>query len=398
LVHVAQTVALGQMVADSAAPMSAPIHSSVSGYVEAIEPRPHVNGGKVLSVIILNDGKDRPDPSIRPHGSVESLAPEQLLKIIRAAGIVGLGGSTFPTHEKITAARGKCDTVILNGCECEPYITSDHRAMLEAPEEIVGGLKILMKLLSPKRAVIAIESNKRDAYDTLRRTLPGKTDIELKILATRYPQGAEKQLVRSITGREVPAGRTPPDVSCAVFNVETAAAIHRAVTTGVPLIRSLVTVAGSAVSNPKNLAVRLGTPLDEIFAATGGFRETPAKVLTGGPMMGTAQYDLSAPLIKGCGALLAFAAADVPPAGTEICIRCGKCVAACPMKLLPNYLYEYERKDRLDELRRLHLTDCVECGCCSYICPGRLHLVHSLRTGKQKLLDDTKKREGEPIG
>lgn len=391
-------VAVGQIVADSDAPVSAPIHATVSGMVEGVELYPHPNGKKELAIIINNDGKDRLDPSVRPHGSMESLSSDQLLSIIRNAGIVGLGGAAFPTHFKIQSAQGRCDTVIINGCECEPYITSDHRLMLEAPEEVIGGLRIIMKLLSPKRAVIAVESNKKDAHEALRRTLPGKTDIELKMLRTRYPQGSEKQLIRSITGREVPAGKLPADVGCAVFNVDTAAAVHRAVTTGLPLIRRIVTVSGGAVSNPKNLSVRIGTPIGEIFAATGGFREAPSKILTGGPMMGGAQYDLSVPLIKGCGSLLAFSAADMPPAGSEICIRCGKCVAVCPMRLLPNYLYLYERKDRLDQLKKLHLQDCIECGSCSYICPGRLYLVHSFRTGKQKLLDQKKKQEETNVG
>ncbi|MCL1806668.1 MAG: electron transport complex subunit RsxC [Oscillospiraceae bacterium] len=391
-----QEVFMGQLVADSKELMSAPIHSPVSGRVLAIEPHPHPNGSRVLSVIIENDGRDMLHETVHPKGSVESLTPEQLLLIIRGAGIVGMGGSAFPTHLKILKAREKmetrerCDTVIINAAECEPYITADHRLMLEAPEEVLGGLRVLMKLLEPKRAVIAVQSNKRDALEALRRTLPGKTRIELLTLRTRYPQGSDKQVVKSVTGREVPPGQLPSDVKCVVFNANTAAALHRAVTTGQPLIRRIVTVSGSAVANAKNLDVRFGTPLADIFNATGGFREQPVKVLTGGPMMGAAQHDLTAPLIKGCNALLAFAGEDVPPPGNEICIRCGRCARVCPAHLLPIYLYMNERKDRLRELEKLHLDDCIECGSCSYICPGRLHLVHSMRTGKQKLRDSRK--------
>lgn len=382
-----QEIFVGQLIADSSAPVSAPIHSPVSGKVMAIDFFSHPNGGRVKSVVIENDGKDTPHESVHPKGSVEALTPDQLLRIVREAGLVGAGGAAFPTHVKVSSARGKCDTLIINAAECEPYITADHRLMLEAPEEVIGGLRALMKLLEPERAVIAVESNKRDAVETLRRTLPGKTNIELITLRTRYPQGAEKQLIKAVTGREVPPGKLPADVKCAVFNAATAAALHRAVTTGMPLTRRIVTVAGSAVANAKNLSVPFGTPMIDVFNATGGFREKPVKVLSGGPMMGIAQYDLSAPLIKGCNALLAFAADDIPPGGNEICIRCGRCVRACPMNLLPVYIYMNERKSRLEELENLRLNDCIECGSCSYECPGRLHLVHSIRTGKQKLRD-----------
>jgi electron transport complex protein RnfC len=385
-----QEVFLGQLIADSGAVMSAPIHSPVSGRVHSIDFHPHPDGSRALSIFIENDGRDTVHESVHPKGSVESLTSEQLLRIIRDAGIAGMGGSAYPTHAKIAAARGRCNTVIINAAESEPYITSDHRLLLQAPEEVLGGLRVLMKLLEPKRAVIAIESNKRDAAEALRRTLPGKTKIELTVLRTRYPQGSERQIVSSVTGREVPPGKTSADIGCAVFNAATAAALHRAVTTGQPLISRIVTVSGSAVANAKNLDVRFGTPLSDIFKATGGFREPPAKVMTGGPMMGVAQHDLSAPLVKGCGALLAFTKDDLAVPGDEICIRCGRCVSACPVRLLPVYLYMNERKNRLAELERLHLGDCIECGACTFSCPGRLHLVHSIKTGKQKLKDSKK--------
>ena len=389
------SVLLGQMIGASDAALSAPIHSPVSGRVTAIEPRPHPDGSRVLSVILQNDGLDKPHPGVAPYGSLESLTPEELLNIIHSAGIVGLGGGTYPTHAKIRSGLGKVTHVIINGCECEPYITSDHRLLLESPEEVVGGLRILMKIFSAPRGTVAIEANKRDAIENIRRTLPRrKAGIEVRSLPVRYPQGAEKQLIQAIADKEVPPGALPAMVGAAVFNVDTAAAVHRAVTTGMPLIRRIVTVSGGAVSNAKNLSVRIGTPLDAVFAATGGFRETPSKVLAGGPMMGVAQFDLSVPVLKGTNALLAFSRGEVWSGDDQTCIRCGKCVRACPVNLEPTYLYMYERKNRLDMLEKYHLTDCVECGCCSYICPGRLHLVHSIRTGKQLLAARKNQRKG----
>ncbi len=386
LVKVGQMVAMGECIADSPAPVSAPIHATVSGKVAAIEALPHPDGTRKLSVVIENDGEDTLHPSIRPRGSVESLTADELLQIVRQAGLVGLGGAAFPTHTKILSGRGRIDTLILNACECEPYITSDHRILLETPEEVVGGLRILMKIFGVTKAVIGIEGNKYDAADVLRRTLPKKDDgIQVKMLRTRYPQGAEKQLIQAVTGREVPPGKLPAEARAAVFNVDTAAALHRAVTTGLPLLRRIVTVAGSAVSNPKNLYVTIGTPLEEVFAATGGFREKPFKVIMGGPMMGVAQHNLAAPVIKATNALLAFSRGEGPTVPHPVCIHCGKCVRVCPMNLQPVYLYMYEQKNRLEDCEKLNVADCIECGCCSYICPGRLHLVHSFRTAKMKL-------------
>lgn len=386
LVHVGDTVGLGQKIADSESPVSSPVHASVSGKVAAIEAYPHPNGSLSQTVVIENDFQDTLHESVRAHGSAESLSGEEITAIIHEAGIVGLGGATFPTHVKISSGLSKVDTLIINGAECEPYITSDFRIMMESPEEIIGGVRALMKVFSLTHAVIAIESNKLPAITRLRAILPRQDDsIRILTLHTRYPQGAEKQLIRSVTGREVPPGGLPAAVGCAVFSVATTAAIHRAITTGMPLVGRVVTVAGSAVSNPKNLQVRIGTPLAALFEAAGGLREQPKKILMGGPMMGVAQPDITAPVIKATNALLAFGAKEQAVSAHPTCIRCGKCVEVCPMHLMPIYLYMYAQKNRLEECRKLNVADCIECGSCSYTCPGRLYLVQSFRTVKQQL-------------
>jgi electron transport complex protein RnfC len=384
LVKVGDKVTIGQKIGDSASPVSAPIHASVSGEIVAIEPYSSPDGTKIQSVIVENDGLDIMHESVRPYGSVESLPRDELFQIVRECGIVGAGGGGFPTHTKIKSAQDKTDILIINGCECEPCLTGDHRLMLEAPEEIVGGVRILMKLLNVDKAVIAVESNKYDAAESVRRTLPRGGPVRVKVLPTRYPHGSERQLIKTVSGREVPPDALPASVGASVFNVETTAAIHRAVTTGLPFFQRVVTVAGNAVANAKNLRVRIGTPFEELFAATGGFRETPHKIIVGGPMMGFAQHNLRAPVTKGTCGLLAFTDSIAIPSSTP-CIRCGRCVQHCPMRLLPVSMYILEQKNALQDIEKLRIGDCIECGCCSYSCPARLHLVQSFRTGKHKL-------------
>lgn len=385
IVAVGDAVKLGQKIGDASAPVSAPIHASVSGRVVAIEPRPNSNGTMVNSVVIENDGMDTPCETMVPHSEEELSDPDTLAAIIREAGIVGMGGATFPTGFKITSGKGKVNTVIINGAECEPYITSDHRTMLEHPDEVLGGIKLLMRACGVEKATFAIEKNKQDAIDLLKKHNDASSGIEILALPCRYPQGAEKQLIRTVTGREVPPGGLPAAVGCAVFNTFTAYSVYRACYEGRPAIERVVTVAGSAIAQPKNLIVRVGTPLSYVFEQAGGFSQEPEKVLMGGPMMGNAMHDLSVPTTKGTNALLAFCGDEDKTVENPHCIRCGRCAAACPMKLLPMYLYMYEQKDNYEMMERYHITDCIECGACTYECPARLHLTQSCRTGKAKL-------------
>lgn len=396
LVAKGNKVKLGQKIGESNAPVSAPIHASVSGTVTAVEPRLHPNGNMVMSVVIENDYNDTLHESVKPHGSVESLSSDELIKIIREAGIVGLGGAAFPTHVKIQSGLGKVDTLIINGAECEPYLTSGHRSMLERPEEIIGGIRVLMKIYRLDSAVLAIESNKLDAVRVLEKALPQKSSpIKIKVLKTKYPQGAEKQIIYAVTKREVPPGQLPAAVGCAVFNLDTCAAIHNAVTTGMPLITRGVTVSGNAIANPKNIICRIGTSLSELAAAAGGFKEEPFKLIMGGPMMGLALTDIELPVIKNTNGFLAFSQFEDIYSDNPTCIRCGRCVKACPMNLMPLYMYMYYEKDMISELEKLNVTDCIECGACSFTCPGRLFLTQTFRVAKKRLSQHKKSLEAK---
>ena len=386
VVAVGDEVKMGQKIGEATGFVSAPVHASVSGTVVAVEPRPHFNGMDCMSVVIKNDHKDTISEDVKPVEHPESITGEQLVEIVKNAGIVGCGGATFPTHVKISGALGKVDTVIINAAECEPYITSDHRIMLEMPEQVIGGAKLLAQAFGVK-VHIGIEDNKMDAVEVLRKEIAKENadQVVVDVEHTRYPQGAEKQLVQAITGRQVPPGKLPADVGCAVFNVDTTGAIYRAVTTGMPLIRRIVTVAGSGTVEPKNLEVRIGTQLKYVLDACGGVKPDTYKILMGGPMMGNAQYNMDAQVGKGTNALLAFCGKEEKTVDEPVCIRCGKCVGVCPMHLEPLIMNMYATKNRLEELEAANVFDCIECGSCSYICPGRVHLVHNFRTGKQKI-------------
>lgn len=378
-------VTVGQKIGEIAG-LGAPIHASVSGTVTAVEPRPYTGGSKVMSVVIDNDFQDTFGSELTPHPDYSSLTPDEIVEIVKEAGITGMGGAGFPSHVKISSGIGKVDTLILNGAECEPYITADHRLMLEQGERVLGGVRILMQAFGLKTATIGVEANKEDAIEHLKALVGGRGDIQVESLRTRYPQGAEKQLIQRITGREVPPGGLPAHVGCAVFNVGTAAAVYDAVVEGKPLTHRIVTITGGAVKEPCNRLVPLGTSFQYLIDEAKGFSEDPDRVLTGGPMMGIAQFTMDVGVIKGTNAVLCLTKAEAAPvAAEEVCLRCGRCVNVCPMHLTPVYMHLYAEKGLWKEAEALNVMDCIECGSCNYICPGRLHLVQSVRVTKLEL-------------
>ncbi len=391
LVAVGQRVTVGQKVGDGTG-LCAPVHASVSGTVVAVEERPHPGGTQVLSVVIENDGRDDLSPDIHPRESIGELDAQALIDILREAGITGMGGAGFPTYFKLSSGLGKVDTVIVNGAECEPYITADDRLMRQTPERIMGGLRIIRKILQPERTAIGIEANKPEAIEAIRAVL--EEGVELLPLRVRYPQGAEKQLIQSVTGRCVPPGGLPASVGCAVFNAATCAAIYDAVYAGMPLVRRAVTVTGGAIAHPGNFIAPIGTPFSELIEAAGGFACTPYKILCGGPMMGLAQYTVDAMTIKGCNAITCLSEKDRRGQAAQHCIRCGKCVENCPMHLMPLFMHKASAAGKLERLKELHVADCIECGCCAYGCPAGIPLVQSFRTAK-RMLRDAAAREKE---
>jgi electron transport complex protein RnfC len=380
----------GEVIGKAKGFVSVPVHASTSGEVIAVEPRLHPSGRMLESVVIRPDGEETwcelspADPN--------NLTPDELRERILQAGMVGMGGATFPTHVKLSPPDDKpIDTLILNGVECEPFLTADHRLMLEAPKQILAGIAILSKILNVDNVIIGIEANKPEAIALLQKLCVG-TGIRVVSLAVKYPQGAEKQLILALTGREVPSGCLPMEVGVVVQNVATTAAIATAVIEGKPLIDRICTVSGPLIKNPKNLRFHCGTPLQHLVDQCGGIDQAPAKILAGGPMMGQTQLSLEAPATRGTSGLLLFSADTLPLRPQTPCIRCGRCVQACPAGLLPTTLAAYVRLDLIEDAENHNAMDCIECGCCSYSCPAAIPLVQSLRQAKGFILE--KRRRG----
>ncbi|MBL7092882.1 electron transport complex subunit RsxC [candidate division KSB1 bacterium] len=384
VVEVGDEVKVGDVVCEAKGFVSVPSHASVSGKVIKIEKRPHPVGGKVLSIVIESDGEDQKSSSITPNENYFDLDIEEMKKNISAAGLAGMGGAAFPSHVKLSPpADKKIDTFILNGAECEPYLTADHRLMLEHPKEIIEGVQLVMKILGCKNGYIAIEKNKPDAISLMKKSVQ-ETGANLKVvgLNVKYPQGAEKQLIKAITNREIPAGGLPMDVACLVHNVGTALGIYEAVSTNKPLYERVVTVTGKGIKEQKNVLARIGTPFQNLIDFCGGLTENAVKIVNGGPMMGIAQFSLEVPVTKGTSGILALTEKETQARTPGPCISCCHCVDVCPMKLMPNDLAKFIEYERYDEAHKLGVLDCIECGSCSFICPSKIRHVHLFKYGK----------------
>ena len=382
----------GQLIGEVPAGLGCPVHSSVSGTVKAISSRVGVQGRPVPTVIIENDGEGTLSPDVVPFSKrLGDTSPEEIVDVIRRAGISGMGGATFPTWAKLSGAIGKVNRLIINCAECEPFITVNHRLMLEHPEELVGGAKILLRALGLPSGDIAIEDNKLNAADRVAAEIGESPLLNVRLMRTKYPQGDERQLIFALTGREVPEGKLPADVGCVVFNAETCSAIYLAFAEGMPLIERCVTVDGDCVREPKNLRVPLGTPVRSLIEFCGGLVRTPFKLINGGPMMGAATWDFDAPVTKGTSAILVFSEEFAAMKDDFACIRCGRCVKNCPMHLMPVYLAQYAMAGNYDETAKLHVMSCVECGTCSYNCPGNVPIVQYIRVAKGAVRSKGKK-------
>ena len=388
-----------QIIGEPTDLLGAYVYTSVSGTVKDVKPMLHPNGTQVMSVIIENDHRyEVKEKEIKPC-SYKELSRDEILDRIRLAGIVGMGGTGFPTHIKLSPeADKKIDYVLINGSECESYLTSDYRVMLEDPWRVVNGLRIAMSLFPKAKGRIGIEADKSKAIETLQTYIQDEKDMEIVPLKTKYPQGGEKQLIYAITGREVPSGGLPDDVGCIVLNVDTTVAISRAITQARPLQRRIVTVAGDCIKNPGNFRVRIGTSFQEVVEAAGGLIEEPAKMLCGGPMMGTALSTLDIPIIKTTSCILLLSEKEAWLPKETACIRCGKCVEACPMHLQPYKLNQLVLREDWDGFIKLNGTDCIECGSCSYTCPAKRYLTQACKLGRkmaEDLRSQAKQKEGE---
>ncbi len=387
-------VLVGQKIGEADGAVSTCIISSVSGTVKAVEPRLTVSGTMVESVVVENDNEYTPVEGLGAHRDYTTLKKEEIRSIIKEAGIVGMGGAGFPTHIKLSPKNDSAiEYFIINGSECEPYLTSDYRMMLEETDRLLTGIKIVLRLFENAKAIIAVEDNKPEAISKLTDALRNESRIEVKAIKTKYPQGAERQLIYSTTGRKMNATMLPPDIGCIVNNVDTMISVCKAVAENTPLIKRVITVSGDAVKNPGNFVVLTGTHYSELAEAAGGFHTKPAKMLSGGPMMGLALYSLDIPVTKTSSSLLAFTVDEVAEMPEGPCIRCGRCVAVCPGRIVPQKLMEYAERHDDEGFESLNGMECCECGSCSYICPAGRHLTQAFKQSRRSILQ--KRRDAE---
>ncbi len=392
LVKAGDRVLVGQKIAEKGGFISANIHSSVSGTVKAIEKRLVATGVMVDSIIVENDGMYEEAAPIF-SGNPDELSKDEIIKIIEEAGIVGMGGAGFPTNVKLSPKNADIiDSIIVNGAECEPYLTSDYRRMVEQTDKLVKGLKIVLKIFPDAKGYFGIEDNKPEAIEALLKATENEDRIEVVPLKTKYPQGGERSMIYAVTGRKINSKMLPADVGCIVHNVDTIYAIYNAVYNGKPLIERIVTITGDAVRTPKNFQVRIGTSFRELIDAAGGFTTEPEKIISGGPMMGFSFFNIDVPVVKGSSSLLAFIKDDVSHEEPSACIRCGRCAAACPEHLLPMKLAALAGQNEPEEFKKLGGMECVECGCCSYVCPAKRQVTQSVRSMKKLIIASARKK------
>lgn len=378
VVQVGDTVKVGQVIGESAGFISSPVHSSVSGTVTAIENHGHATRGECLSVVIRSDGKNTLHESVQPHKGLDDLTPDEIVEIVRDAGIVGMGGAGFPTSVKLKPAK-PVDTILLNGCECEPLLTADHRVLLEFADDVIFGLKAIIKATGAEKGLIVIEDNKPDAIELMKEKTAGYDNMDVVVARTKYPQGAEKMLIKRVTGRKVPSGGLPADVGCIVSNISTTKAISDAIQKGMPLIERVVTVTGEKLKKPGNYIVKIGTNTKDLIDYCGGLTDDDVMIKAGGPMMGFVLSDLNVPIMKGSNGIIAV---ETDHTVEQPCIKCGRCMDVCPMELSPLYFAKYADEENWQGMKDKNVMDCVECRCCEYICSSKIPLVAKIKAGK----------------
>lgn len=393
IVAVGDTVLRGQKIAEAGGFVSAPVFASVSGTVKAIEPRHVATGDLVNSIIIENDGEMK-ETDFHGVEDVASLSKEQIIEKVKEAGVVGMGGAGFPTHVKLSPKEpDKIEFIIANCAECEPYLTADYRRMLENPEELIGGMKIVLRLFDHAKGILGVEDNKPDCIQKLKELTKDEERIEVMPLKTKYPQGGERQLIYATTGRAINSKMLPADAGCIVDNVETLVAINHAVKEGKPVMDRIFTVTGDAVANPGNFEYCIGMSYAEILEEAGGFKENPEKMISGGPMMGFAVFSLEIPTTKTSSSLLCFKKDDVSASEVTACINCGRCVSVCPEQIVPSRLAKMSQFHDSESFERWNGMECIECGSCSYICPAKRPLAQYIKTMKKQILAERRKKQ-----